>query len=95
VLGTYLHQRFHGAKGLSVKEIRERAHQAGVRRSRACLMTTGTTLLALLPVVTSNGRGADVMLPMALPQLGGMTVALITLIVVPVFYALFEELQVK
>jgi Cu(I)/Ag(I) efflux system membrane protein CusA/SilA len=55
-------------------------------------MTVGTTLLALLPVITSTGRGSDVMLPMALPALGGMTVVIITLFLVPVLYASVEEL---
>ena len=55
-------------------------------------MTAGTTLLALLPVITSTGRGSDVMLPMALPSIGGMTVVIITLFLVPVLYASVEEL---
>lgn len=56
-------------------------------------MTTATTLLALLPVITSTGRGADLMRPMALPVLGGMAVELITLFVVPVLYCAVEELR--
>jgi Cu(I)/Ag(I) efflux system membrane protein CusA/SilA len=54
-------------------------------------MTTATTVLALLPVLTSQGRGADVMLPMALPSLGGMSVELLTIFVVPVLYSAVEE----
>ena len=54
-------------------------------------MTTATTLLALLPVVTSQGRGADVMVPLALPMLGGMTIELITLFVVPVLFCAAQE----
>ena len=64
---------------------------AGLRRVRPCLMTTATTLLALLPVVTSTGRGADVMMPMAIPSIGGMAVELVTLFVVPVLYCAREE----
>jgi len=91
VLATYLHQKFKDFSGSDVGEIRERVLEAGVRRARPCLMATGTTMLALLPVITSTGRGADVMVPMALPSLGGMAVALITLFLVPVLYALVKE----
>jgi len=58
-------------------------------------MTTATTLLALLPILTSTGRGADIMIPMAIPAFGGMVFQLITLFVVPVLYALREEWQHK
>ena len=57
-------------------------------------MTTATTVLALLPVVTRQGRLADIMVPMALPALGGMTVAVITLFVVPVLFSLLRERDV-
>lgn len=77
-----------GATGaVSRAAIRAAVHAAGTQRLRACLMTTATTLLALLPVLTATGRGADVMLPMALPSIGGMLIALITLFVVPVLTA--------
>jgi Cu(I)/Ag(I) efflux system membrane protein CusA/SilA len=58
-------------------------------------MTTATTLLALLPVIMSTGRGADVMGPMALPAVGGMSLALVTLFVVPVLYSLGEEVRLR
>ena len=58
-------------------------------------MTTATTLLALLPILTSSGRGADVMIPMAIPAFGGMTMALITLFVVPVLYSAYKETLLK
>ena len=34
----------------------------------------GTTLIALLPVLTSTGKGADIMVPMAIPTFGGMLI---------------------
>tara|TARA_Y100001933_G_C18580627_1_gene389613 strand:- start:350 stop:550 length:201 start_codon:yes stop_codon:yes gene_type:complete len=58
-------------------------------------MTTATTLLALLPILTSTGRGSDVMVPMAIPSFGGMLIALITLFVVPVLYSYYKEVQIK
>ena len=91
VMVTYLRQTFGGAPPDSVAAVRARTVEAGVRRIRACLMTTATTLLALLPVVGSSGQGADVMVSLALPVLGGMTVALVTLFVVPVLWCAAEE----
>ena len=62
---------------------------------RAIVMTTATTFLALLPIITSPGRGADIMLPMAVPSVGGMCVAMLTVFVVPVVYAAIEELRLR
>jgi len=95
VMSTYLAQRFRDAPPDSVREVRERTVEAGTRRIRPCLMTTATTLLALLPVVTSQGRGADLMVPLALPMLGGMAVEGMTLFVVPALYAWIEERSLR
>ncbi len=95
VMATYLGQRFSEAPPDSVQAVRARTVEAGARRVRPCLMTTATTLLALLPVVTSHGRGADVMVPLALPMLGGMAIEGITLFVVPVLYAALEERRLR
>lgn len=91
VMATYLSQRFRAQPPTSVEEVHERAVEAGNRRVRPCLMTTATTALALLPIVSSHGRGADVMVPMALPSVGGMGTILLTLFTVPVLYAWWEE----
>ncbi|WP_299826550.1 efflux RND transporter permease subunit [uncultured Pontibacter sp.] len=95
VMGTYLKQSFDKLTPESRQEVRSAVLEAGMRRVRPCLMTTATTLLALLPVLTSSGRGSDIMIPMAIPTFGGMTVALITLFIVPVLYSWREELKVK
>ena len=76
-------------------QIRALVIEAGKKRVRPCLMTTATTLLALLPILTSTGRGSDVMIPMAIPSFGGMLIALITLFVVPVLYSYYKEAQLK
>ncbi|MFN3197725.1 MAG: efflux RND transporter permease subunit [Bradymonadia bacterium] len=91
VMSTYLNQSFEDRPPETVEAIRSRTLEAGCRRVRPCLMTTATTLLALLPVITARGRGADVMMPMALPMVGGMLVELITLFVVPVLYCARAE----
>jgi Cu(I)/Ag(I) efflux system membrane protein CusA/SilA len=95
VMATYLDQSFQKCEPQSIKEIRNTVIMAGMRRIRPCLMTTATTILALLPILTSTGRGADIMIPMAIPIVGGMAVALITIFVVPVLYALWQEIEWK
>ncbi|TXK37888.1 efflux RND transporter permease subunit [Pontibacter qinzhouensis] len=95
VIGTYLKQSFESNRPGTRKEVRQAVLEAGMRRVRPCLMTTATTLLALLPVLTSSGRGSDIMIPMAIPTFGGMTVALITLFIVPVLYSWREESKLK
>lgn len=95
LMSTYLDQAFAKVKVATIKDVRAQALEAGLRRVRPCLMTTATTILALLPVITSRGRGSDVMVPMAIPLLGGMLIELITLFVVPVLYSLLAELRLK
>ena len=80
VMATYLTQTFERNKPLDIETIRASVVEAGEKRIRPCLMTTATTILALLPVLTSTGRGSDIMIPMAIPSFGGMLVALITLL---------------
>lgn len=94
LMATYLKQSFDQKANLDKKSIRKLVIEAGMRRVRPCLMTTATTLLALLPILTSTGRGADVMIPMAIPSFGGMLIALITLFVVPVLYAFYQEVKI-
>ena len=95
VMATYLTQTFNRNTPESKKEIRASIAEAGEKRIRPCLMTTATTILALLPVLTSTGLGSDIMIPMAIPSFGGMLIALITLFVVPVLYSWRAELKVK
>jgi len=95
VIATYLRQKFKELEPKSIEEIREATLQAGLRRVRPCLMTTGTTLLALLPVLTSTGRGSDIMVPMAIPVFGGMAIELITMFFVPVMFSLTRERALK
>ena len=95
VISTYLRQKFEELKPSSISEIREATLEAGLRRVRPCLMTTATTILALLPVITSTGRGSDLMIPMAIPIFGGMLIAVMTMFVVPVLFCLTKEIFTK
>ena len=95
VMATYLSQRFRGRELVGIAEIRDEVLTAARRRIRPCLMTTATTALALLPVITSTGRGADLMIPMSIPVVGGMMIELVTLFIVPVLWSLDHELRLS
>jgi len=95
VMATYLTQTFERNEPTTKQEIRASIVEAGEKRIRPCLMTTATTMLALLPILTSTGRGSDIMIPMAIPSFGGMLVALITLFVVPVLFSFKKEVSLK
>ncbi len=95
IVASYLDQSFKRERPATKEEIRKATVAAGLRRIRPCLMTTATTILALIPVLTSTGRGADVMVPMAIPSFGGMCIELMTLFFVPVSYCLIQEIKLK
>jgi len=95
VMATYLTQLFDQRTPGSIQEVRETVVEAGMKRIRPCLMTTATTVLGLLPVFWVEGRGSDVMRPMAIPSVGGMAVSLITLFIVPCVYCLVEEVKLR
>ncbi|WP_339726916.1 efflux RND transporter permease subunit [uncultured Gimesia sp.] len=95
VMATYLDQIFIRKRLKTKEDIRNAAVQAGLKRIRPCLMTTFTTIIALMPVILSTGRGSDVAKAMALPVIGGMTVELITLFVVPVIFVAYKEFKMN
>jgi Cu(I)/Ag(I) efflux system membrane protein CusA/SilA len=95
LMGTYLDQSFKRNRTKTIEEIRAAVVEAGERRIRPAVMTTTTTIIALLPVLTSTGRGADIMVPMAIPAFGGMIVAAITYYIVPTLYCMREEYKLK
>jgi Cu(I)/Ag(I) efflux system membrane protein CusA/SilA len=95
VTATYLEQTLSRAKADNTEAIRELVVKGATRRIRPALMTTATTLIALIPILTSDGRGSDIMVPMAIPSFGGMLVAIITTLMVPVLYCAVQELRQK
>ena len=95
VMATYLTQTFNREKPQTIEAIRASALHGGNKRIRACLMTTATTILALLPVLTSTGRGSDIMIPMAIPAFGGMIIDVTSYFIVPVLYSWREEFLLK
>ena len=95
VMATRIKQSFDDRRPDTIDGVRAATIEGARLRIRAALMTTATTILALLPVLTSTGRGSDIMVPMAIPTFGGMAVALISLFVVPVLYAWMREWQLR
>jgi Cu(I)/Ag(I) efflux system membrane protein CusA/SilA len=91
LVATFLRDSFRRHEPETVPEIRKAVVEGGLRRVRPAMMTTATTLLALLPVLTSTGRGADVMVPMAIPSFGGMALQMLTMFTVPVLYCTWKE----
>jgi Cu(I)/Ag(I) efflux system membrane protein CusA/SilA len=92
---TYIEQQFAGRQESTIDAVREKVILASRRRIRPALMTTATTILALLPVLTSTGRGSDIMVPMAIPSFGGMTIQIVTVLVVPVLYSWVKEAKIR
>ncbi|MFH1844152.1 MAG: efflux RND transporter permease subunit [bacterium] len=91
LMATYLDQTFGRRRPRERTAIREATVAAATRRVRPALMTSVTTILALLPVLSLTGRGADIMIPMAIPSFGGMVMALLTLFIVPTLYCARQE----
>ena len=76
--------------------VREAIIEAGRRRLRPILMTATTTILAMTPLAVGIGEGGEAQAPMARAIIGGLISSnLITLIVVPTIYALFERKKMK
>jgi Cu(I)/Ag(I) efflux system membrane protein CusA/SilA len=93
LVATFLRDSFKRNSPDNVAEIRAAVIEGGLRRVRPAMMTTATTLLALLPVLTATGRGADIMLPMAIPSFGGMALQVVTMFTVPVLWCMREEIK--
>ena len=95
IMGTYIHQVFEQRHPATVHDVREAVVAAGLKRVRPAMMTTAVAVIALLPVLTSTGKGADIMVPMAIPTFGGMIIQVMTVYVVPLFQSMWREHSVK
>jgi copper/silver efflux system protein len=91
IMGTYIHQVFEQRHPGTVHDVREAVVTAGKKRVRPAMMTTAVAVIALLPVLTSTGKGADIMVPMAIPTFGGMIIQVMTIFVVPLFQSMWRE----
>jgi len=91
IMGTYIHQVFEARHPATVHDVREAVVSAGMKRVRPAMMTTAVAVIALLPVLSSNGKGSDIMIPMAIPMFGGMVIQVMTVFVVPLFQSIWRE----
>jgi Cu(I)/Ag(I) efflux system membrane protein CusA/SilA len=95
VMLDFLERTFADRKPSSTTEIREMVMEASLKRVRPLLMSTATTVIGLMPIFLTYGRGSDVMQPMAIPSVGGMAVNLITLFIAPCIYCLVQEILLR
>ncbi|MBV07868.1 MAG: cation transporter [Rubinisphaera sp.] len=95
VMATYMRESLAKSQIQTVEDIREAIYTAGLKRIRPCVMTTVTTLIALVPVLMSDGRGADVARAMALPVFGGMLIEPFTTFIVPTLYCAYMEFKMR
>lgn len=93
LMATFLDESKSRFSNTSIQGIRDMVIEGANRRIRPALMTSATTILALLPILTSTGRGSDIMVPMAIPSFGGMCIATLTVFVMPVLYCWVEEVR--
>jgi len=91
LMATYITQLRNQHKPRTRPEVRALVRKAVEMRIRPAVMTTVTTLVALVPVLLASGRGSDLARPMALPVFGGMLIELATIMVVPVVYSWWLE----
>ena len=95
VMASYIHDRLKRRAIDNVGDLRNEIYEAGLKRIRPCVMTTITTLAALVPILVSSGRGADVARAMALPVFGGMLIEPFTTFVVPTVYCAYMEFKLR
>ncbi|MGL5067524.1 MAG: efflux RND transporter permease subunit [Sarcina sp.] len=78
------------------KTTREAILETGPIRLQPILMTALTTIMGLIPMAIGLGEGSEMQLPLALTVIGGLTFStLLTLIVIPVVYAIFDSMGMK
>ena len=95
VMMSYLREELKKRGSQDWLDIKECILEAGCRRIRPLLMTSMTTVIALLPVIWLSSQGSEVMKPMAIPILGGMLVELVSLFMVPVMFSLYEQRKIQ
>lgn len=95
VMMTYLQEAIAAHSPKNWKELKECILEAGSRRIRPLVMTTTTTIVALLPIMWSTSTGSEVMKPMAIPALGGMLVEFVTLFIVPIVFSYYEQNKIE
>ena len=100
VMVVYLHEsldrRLASGRQITNKDVEEAAIEGAVQRLRPKLMTVCAVLASLVPILWESGIGSDVMKPIAAPIVGGMITSTIhVLILVPVFFVMMKERELR
>jgi Cu(I)/Ag(I) efflux system membrane protein CusA/SilA len=95
VMLDFLEREFAKREPASITDTRAMVAEASLKRVRPLMMSTATTVIGLMPIFLTHGRGSDVMQPMAIPSVGGMAINLITLFIAPCVYCLVQELKFR
>ncbi|HEX6987418.1 MAG TPA: efflux RND transporter permease subunit, partial [Planctomycetaceae bacterium] len=95
VILSFLEDAFKGRAPASAAEVRETVVETSLTRVRPLLMSTATTVFGLMPVFLTQGRGSDVMQPMAVPSVGGMAVQVVAFLAAPCLYCLVQERKLR
>jgi Cu(I)/Ag(I) efflux system membrane protein CusA/SilA len=95
VMLDFLERQFAGREPRSIADIRAMVMEASLKRVRPLLMSTATTVFGLMPIFLTHGRGSDIMQPMAIPSVGGMSIQLITLFIAPCIYCMVQEIKYR
>lgn len=83
-------------KSIDKQDLQDSIFEGAVPRVRPLLMTVLANILGLIPVLASTGTGSDVMKPIAIPFVFGLiTSTLFVLVVLPVFYQVVREYELK
>jgi Cu(I)/Ag(I) efflux system membrane protein CusA/SilA len=81
--------------GMTKEKLYDAIMEGAVLRVRPKMMTVGTTLIALLPILWKTGTGARVMKRIATPMVGGLiSSTILTLIVIPAIYAIWKGFEI-
>ncbi|RPD98551.1 CusA/CzcA family heavy metal efflux RND transporter [Aureibaculum marinum] len=90
--GIVLIEHFNELKKQGILDVKERVIQGTKDRLRAVLLTAMAAALGFLPMAVSTNAGAEVQRPLATVVIGGLiTASFLTLVVLPVLYAWFED----
>ena len=77
-------------------DTREAIITAGTRRLRPVLMTAMTTVFGLAPMAIASGEGSGTWKPLGIAAVGGLSMStVVTLVLIPVLYSLFDKLRVR
>ena len=96
VMLLYIDHQMRDHPPATFEDMLENVRHGAVQRLRPKLMTVSTIILGLIPIFLTEGPGSDVMRRIALPMIGGMaTTTILTLILIPVLYALYMQGKIK